>query len=350
MTTELFIACFALGLAILFRWSFKHLPGESWQVIGAMPCSKTQDGRWNGINLTYYGFFVANAYVLGTAVCFILLGAAGVPPTGSIILAGSLLLPCIAASKLVARVVEKKKYTFSVAGAVFVAIIITPPIIIGVDATAGRWMGFELHVMTAAAAMSIAYAFGEGAGRLACISYGCCYGKPIGDLPPTIQRCFRNHYFVFSGKTKKIAYADGFDGQKVVPVQAITAILYCLSGLIGAYLFLKGYVIIAFFVTLIVTQGWRFLSEFLRADYRGQGKITAYQIMGMVGLAYASVLAVVLSHNAPAFIDLATGLGYLWSPAVILFLQALWLLTFIFKGRSQVTGATLSFHVHEHRI
>jgi hypothetical protein len=30
-----------------------------------------------------------------------------------------------------------------------------------------------------------------------------------------------------------------------------------------------------------VTQVWRFLSEFLRADYRGSGRISAYQVMAL---------------------------------------------------------------------
>jgi hypothetical protein len=40
----------------------------------------------------------------------------------------------------------------------------------------------------------------------------------------------------------------------------------------------------------------------------------------------------------------------IWNPAVILCLEALWALVFLYTGWSVVTGAALSFHVHEDRI
>ena len=48
--------------------------------------------------------------------------------------------------------------------------------------------------------------------------------------------------------------------------------------------------------------------------------------------------------------DLGSGVRSLWSPALILFLQAIWLVIFLHTGRSSVTGARLSFHVHHERI
>ena len=57
-------------------------------------------------------------------------------------------------------------------------------------------------------AIFIAYAFGEGIGRLACISFGCCYGKPLSECNPLIERIFQRWNFAFQGKTKKIAYAS----------------------------------------------------------------------------------------------------------------------------------------------
>ena len=84
----------------------------------------------------------------------------------------------------------------------------------------------------------------------------------------------KNTCFVFSGKTKKIAYAHGLDGQKVIPVQALTSLIFCASGLAGVYLFLEGHYQTAFLQAVVVTQFWRFVSELLRADYRGEGKIS----------------------------------------------------------------------------
>ena len=155
---------------------------------------------------------------------------------------------------------------------------------------------------------------------------------------------------MFSGKTKKIAYADGWDGERVVPVQAVTAMIYCGSGITGVYLFLKGFPAAAFFESLVATQGWRSVSEFLRADYRGGRKISAYQIMAPAAVGYAVVAALLQPTATIAQPDLLRGLGHLWHPAVILGLQALWAAVFLYTGRSSVTAASLSFHVVRERI
>jgi hypothetical protein len=48
--------------------------------------------------------------------------------------------------------------------------------------------------------------------------------------------------------------------------------------------------------------------------------------------------------------DIVEGLTNLWHPATILFLQAVWLIIFLYTGRSYVTGSTISFHIHQKRI
>jgi hypothetical protein len=45
------------------------------------------------------------------------------------------------------------------------------------------------------------------------------------------------------------------------------ALLYLLPGLTASFLFLEGSFGVAFILTIAVTQGWRSLSETLRADY-----------------------------------------------------------------------------------
>jgi hypothetical protein len=79
---------------------------------------------------------------------------------------------------------------------------------------------------------------------------------------------------------KKISYASGLEGKQVIPIQALTCLLYVGVGLIATLLFLKGNYDVAFVSSMAVTQGWRILSEVLRADYRGNGKITAYPSHG----------------------------------------------------------------------
>src|SRR5262249_28008774 len=132
------------------------------------------------------------------------------------------------------------------------------------------------------AALAIACVLGEGMGRLACISFGCCYGKPLEDLGQLAQRTFGRLAFSFQGKTRKIAYASGLRGVPVVPIQAITAGVLSLLGLIATWLFLNGRITAALVVAVSGNGLWRILSERLRADYRGGRKLSAYQWMSLV--------------------------------------------------------------------
>lgn len=337
-------------LTAYFWWGFKVLPGEKWQIVASVPSSRTEQGAWNGINFTWYGLLSANAYLVAVAVLLTLMGAVGVPPLGTAILAAAMLCCCVPASRLVARIVEKKTDTFTVGGAVFVGILITPFVITLVNRIAGEALSFHIPVISAYASIAIAYAFGEGLGRLACISFGCCYGKPLSSSSELLRRLFAGRGFVFSGSTKKIAYAGGLEAIEVIPIQAVTAVFYTVCGLVAAGMFLSSHPVGAFLLATIATQGWRSFSETLRADYRGEGKISAYQIMGIAGVVYAVAAAWYLASEPTATPDLTAGLRSLWSPALILFLQGIWMMIFLYTGRSTVTGATLSFHVHRDRI
>lgn len=350
MIMPIFLAVMTLLISAYLWWGFTYLPAERWQILAAVPVEKSNSGLWRGVNLTWYGFLTANAYAVAVIMLFVLMGAVGISPVGIGILAVSLLACCVPASRLVARIVEKKAHTFTVGGAVFVGIVAAPWIIFLVNRTAGDVLAFDIPPLAALAALAIAYSFGEGLGRLACISFGCCYGKPLSDSPLWLHRFFTGSCFVFSGKTKKIAYADGMDETKVLPVQALTAILYCLCGLGATILFLAEHHAAAFILATAVTQVWRTLSEMLRADYRGQGAFSKYQVMGMLAVVYAVGTALFISEDRLLITDLSAGLATLWDPVMLLFLQLLWLLIFLYTGRSTVTGATLSFHVHSERV
>jgi len=349
MFDELFVLVFALVLGAVLLWGFRTLPRESWQIIGALPRQKDENGCWRGLNLTYYGFFNANAYVLATAVFILLMASLRIPFSGILLLAGAILAMCIPASRRVAGWVEKKRYTFSVAGASFVGLVVTPPAVLIIEFVFGPRLGFSLPVPAAMAALAAAYAFGEGIGRLACISFGCCYGRPVKELPEGVRKWLTPRSFVFSGATKKISYAGGLEGEAVVPIQAVTAVLYCGTGLAGFYLFLQQAFLASFLSVLTVTQLWRFASEFMRADYRGGGKISAYQVMGLISIPYAVGVGILFPLQTPVEPDLAAGLIRMWDPLVLLFLQGLWLLSFLYTGSSKTTGAVMSFHVIRHR-
>jgi hypothetical protein len=207
-----------------------------------------------------------------------------------------------------------------------------------------------MPVLPALAAIVVAYAFGEGLGRLACLSFGCCYGKPLDACSPPLRRFFARWSLIFTGETKKIAYASGLEGTPVVPVQVLTAFLYVTTGLAAIWLFLNAHFAAAFVLGTVITQGWRVGSELLRADYRGAGKISAYQWMGLAAIPYSLAMAWWFAGSSGGQPQLAAGFATLWHPGVLFALQGLWLLIFFYTGRSAVTGSTLSFHVHRERI
>ncbi|AOY58233.1 MULTISPECIES: prolipoprotein diacylglyceryl transferase family protein [Desulfococcus] len=349
MTDELFILGLTLLLTLVFSWGFKTLPSERWQILAVLPRLK-HAGGWQGENLTFYGLFNANAYGLSVVIFIILMGSVGAPLVAVLAVTATLLGVCIPASRTVAGIVEKKRYTFTIGGASFVGILIAPWLVAGANLALRPWVQTPIDIMIFMAALTVSYAFGEGVGRLACISFGCCYGKPLKACHPLIQRFFSRKRFVFSGKTKKIAYADGWDGVPVVPIQAVTAVIYCSAGIAGIYLFLKGFPTTAFFESLVITQVWRSVSEVFRADYRGRRKFSTYQVMALGAVAYAAVIAFRCSETVVVAPEVLQGMKCLWHPAVILALQVLWMTVFLYTGRSKVTESHLSFHVIRERI
>ncbi len=350
MAAEWFVSGLAFFYTILFLWGFKTLPKEEWQILASVPREKRPDRSWRGINFTYYGFFTACAYGAGTAMVFILLGSVHIPIKATITISMLVGLICVPASRLIAAWVEKKPHTLTIGGALFAGVLLGPWLVDLNNRVLGPWLGFQTPVMAVLAGLSIGYSFGEGTGRLACISFGCCYGRPLAQCHPALRWVFKQFHFVFVGKTKKIAYAQGLEGVPVIPIQAVTSILYLFSALLGTYFFLQGQYAPAFLETMIWTQLWRFLSEFFRADYRGERSISAYQWMSLLGIGYMVFIPFYFGNAVGGRTDLVAGLVSLWNPAILIFLQLLWWAIFFFTGRSQVTGSIISIHVNEGQI
>jgi hypothetical protein len=181
------------------------------------------------------------------------------------------------------------------------------------------------------------------------VSFGCCYGKPLSSCHPRLARLAAPVALIFTGKTKKIAYASGLDGVKVLPVQGITYLLYTGTGIICTVLFLRASYGAAFIIALGVTQGWRVCSEFLRDDYRGAGRFSVYQAMGVLAIIYGGWVVAYFDGSTPRP-ELARGLETLWSPAPLLALQLIWVVIFCYTGLSRVTAATMSFHVNVEQV
>lgn len=345
-----FVVALALGLFALIAWGVRTLPAERWQMLAAVPIAKSADGSWRGLNLTFYGFFSATGNIFGFAVMLLLLGAIDIPAVISLSLVGFVILLCIPSSRLIAGIVERKRNTFTIAGAAFVATIALPLLLIALKPLAAHVLHRELPIIPIFAAAAIAYALGESVGRLACLSFGCCYGMPLRDANPAIAWLFQRHNLVIHGSTKKAAYASGLAGEPLIPVQAITSAVFAISGLVGVALFLTQQFRVAALVPVTATWGWRACSEWLRADYRGTSRISIYQRMAIVAVIYLGAFVLLMPVTAPIVPDLAAGFAQVTPAPVILLLQLVWIALFLYYGRSRVTASTLSFHVVAGRI
>jgi hypothetical protein len=343
MIDMIFLAALVLLLGVLFRWAFATLPGDGWQIMAAVPLLRQDEQTWRGLNLTFYGLFIACSAALAAMMVVILLGSMGIKPAASFTMMAVILAVCIPSSKFAARIVERKRHTLTIGGASFVGILLAP-CSVWLTAAIGP-PEYHIPMVAGLAAMSVAYALGEGLGRLACISFGCCYGRPLAECHPLVRRVFSRCSFVFSGATKKIAYEGCMEGTEVLPIQAITALIYAGAGLLGTALYLRGYCSAAFGWSIFVTLGWRVLSEIFRVDYRGAGRISVYQILAAVGMIYACLLLIFLPTEPLTRPDLRAGLGELWDPLTIVCLQSLWLTVFFFTARSTVTASSIEFYV-----
>ena len=349
MNEQLFLLTAAVFFSVLIAAGWRWLPGERWQILATVPVAQELTG-WRGLNLTGYGAMLATAVILGIGFVLALTAATSQALAPVLALLALLIGLCVPAARLVAGWVEGKRHTFTIGGAFFLGLLATPVAIWLVNAGC-RLLGWPPLAMEAVlAALAIGYMLGEGLGRLACISFGCCYGKPLAQCGRLAARLLNPVAFVFNGPTKKAVYEGGLAGVKLLPVQGLTSILYTAAALGSSWLYLHGHFRAAFLVSLLVSQCWRVLSEMLRADFRGFAAITAYQKMGLAAVILGSALGLLLPAQAKVQPAIAAGLSLLGNPWLILAGQALWLALFLYFGRSTVTGATIVFTVHQDRI
>lgn len=346
MHEGLFILGALAALTPLLGWCFTHLPRERWQVLATVPVRKEQDGRWSGINFTYYGLIIATAQIIAMSMFFVLMGSVGISMGELFFITATLLAICLPASKVVARLVEKKPSTFTVGGATFIGTIIAPLVVPLVNVLFGR----SMPVLPLLAALAVAYALGEGLGRLACLSFGCCYGKPLSKVDSRIGLMLEVFCTSFEGQTKKVSYEGGLERVKVIPVQVVTTVLYVSIGLVGAYLFFREKFSLAFVLPMVITQAWRFVSEMLRADYRGNRRITVYQVMSLVCAVTAVGLGFIIPSPSLPHPDVMSSLKNLWSPGWIIFAEGLWVAVFVYLGKSRVTAASITLYVRRNMI
>jgi hypothetical protein len=344
----MFCGTVAVFYAVLFAWGFRALPREEWQFIAVLPRGKTSGRIYDGINLTYYGFFNALAQLVAIFFFLVLCVSAGISIAAAAVAVLLLLGISMPASRILALLIEKKPHTATVAGGFFAGVLFAPVAVW----LAGIITGGEGKIPPAPlyAAMAIAYAFGEGTGRLGCLSFGCCYGRPFNENPRGLERLIRPLGTVFTGKTKKISYASGWEGVPVWPVQSATAVIHVLTGILATCAFFRGYYTASFVVTIVITQGWRVASEFLRGDYRGaRGPLSVYQGLSLLTMIFVLAAALQLPIH-PRRADLTLGLAAVVNLPFILLLQVWGVFVFLYTGKSKVTGSSVRFHVHRESI
>ncbi len=337
------VGIMALCLTVLFAWAFQALPREHWQILAVLPRQREADDTWRGTNLTYYGLFNGLGLAVAVAVAIILPGSVGLPLSHLAWCILAVLAVTVPASKIINRLVEGHWRGFTIGGASFVGMVAGPWLVWGLSRLTLPTEGNALAILCVMGAMAPAYALGEGIGRLACISFGCCYGRPLADCPAWLWNLFSRRTVAFDGPLKKASYAHGLEGQRLIPVQAMTATVSSCAGLAGVALFLCGRPLLAYVLPVMVTQVWRFVSEFLRADYRGTGRITAYQAMALIGAAYTGLLGMAWPVAPDLTPDVLRGLALLWTPEAILLIEFIAVFVFIRMGVSTVTTSRVVF-------
>jgi prolipoprotein diacylglyceryltransferase len=336
-----FALLLTLAVTALVAFGIRVLPRENMQILATIPVRRRADGRWHGKNLTWYGLMQAVAMVFAVGLDLVLSSAAGVPVQQTAVVAGVMIAVALPAARSVAAVVERRRGTFTVGGAIFVATLAMPWTALAADAYFGT-----KHALSIVASAASAYAVGEGIGRLACISFGCCYGRRLSDSPSWLRRLFESSPAVVVGRTRKAAYASGCEGIPLLPVPAMSAVVLSLAGVIASLLVLAGCPRASALTALGVAFTWRFASEFVRADYRGKGKLSAYQWMALICLLYATPVVLGLSGGTAAA-DVRRCVPLLGSPILWTALAALGLAVFGFLGISTVTTATVELGVDE---
>ncbi len=339
MAIETVMLLIAAALMILYQWLFRLLPRERWQILAVIPLRRHGE-HWQGLNLTYYGLITGIAGATASALFLFLcasLGVSALLATGVLL---CLLAACLPAAKLIAHRVEKNPHGFTVAGASFTGILLAPPLLWLLNQSPLIHPESPLPVVGLLAAAATAYALGEGIGRLACLSFGCCYGKTASLAPPWLQPICARWPHRYQGKLKKITFAGNMENVGVIPVQALSCVALTLLALLSTALFLRSHLNAALLTSLAGSQLWRLWSETLRADNRGgHQQVSVYQLMALFSCLYICTLIFVLPDQRATAPDVRAGFEALWQAPMLLALQAVGIGMFLFTGTSTITQA-----------
>jgi hypothetical protein len=333
-----FVITLFLFVGMLSYIGIRYFSSERFQVLLVIPHRRLSDGRWLSLNITYYGLFNGIAYTLGALITTMLLLSIGLSFVQILTIVGLTLLICIPSSKIVATLIEHTKTGFTVGGAVFVGIFTAPVAIYITLYLTGGENNTKYLIIPILSAISIGYTLGEGVGRIGCLSFGCCYGKEVERISSALlKKVFLRWNTIFTGRLKKAAYASNLEGKKTVPVLSMGIIINNATSIIGIVLFIFDKYVAALLLTFIISQTYRFVSEFLRADYRGSGKISSYQKMAIANIIIAILYVFFWSSTHYPSTDLYNALIKFYDPVVIGMFALLFIFTTSYTGVSKVT-------------
>ncbi|MBC7195846.1 MAG: prolipoprotein diacylglyceryl transferase [Deferribacterales bacterium] len=355
MEIIIFLSAYICFLGFFTYFGIKFFPKENYQVLCIIPVKKYKNGKWYGLNITYYGLISAISYTFAVFTFLILTKSYSIKIQIIVISAILILISCMPAARFMARIIEKKKNTFTISGAAFIGTLLSPIIFFAtsylftLDLNFARKIAFILL-----SALSVSYILGEGVGRLACISFGCCYGKKVDEYHGVFKNFFNKFNTVFEGKTKKASYEGGCENIKTIPVQSLSSIIYNTTGLIGIILFSLGYIKTCFVLTVVVANLWRFVTEFLRNDHRGTiKKYSNYQYFSFITIFYAFLIVLIFNVDIDKngiFFDIKSGFNEIKNFWITTFLLSIFVVSFIYTGISKVTYAKLEIEVFSKNI
>ena len=104
MNEWLFLLGNALLFSLLIALGWRHLPNERFQMLAAVPIRRRDDGRWQGINFTWYGLVLATAAVIAIGFTLVLALAAGMAPAPVLALLLLIVGLCVPAARWTARI------------------------------------------------------------------------------------------------------------------------------------------------------------------------------------------------------------------------------------------------------
>ncbi|MCX7987914.1 MAG: prolipoprotein diacylglyceryl transferase [Thermodesulfovibrio sp.] len=339
MNFLIIIILYLLATLSLLFFGLKNFHKDDFQFLATIPYRRSENGTYQGINLTFYGLITAISCLLSTFLFISLLKIINFPEIGTYLILTLILVVGIPSSKILATIIEGRKNTLTIGGAVFISGLISLPItwlvLTYLDLSLDK---FLLPIITA---ISISYAFGEGIGRLACLSFGCCYGKPIDSFS-----FLKNIDFLmvkFSCETKKAVYDGKYKEIPLLNTQALTSIVYIILAISSLLLYLFSYIKLALILSLSLTQLFRFFVEFLRDDFRGNRKVSVYQVFAIILFLYGITIASIF--NVKYDIEFTKPIYYKSHDWMILFV--VFILTFLNSGISKVTESNIKFLLKE---